>query len=295
MDRFSTLTVFRRVVELGSFTAAARDLNYSNAAVSKMIKDLEAELGAQLIVRTTRSLHLTDTGLSYFDQVSDLLDGIAAADEAVRSQTGNPRGRLKISAPVSFGLLAIAPILSRFAKRYPEIKVDLVLSDSLVDLVEEGYDLAIRGGSLPDSSLKSRKLCDIDRILCATPGFLSQHSPLSDPEELSGLACLEYSASASPNLWHLQRGSKHKSIPINAVFRANNSIAIRQAALEGLGIAFLPKAYLEEELARGALANALPEWKGQQQALYAVYAAHRETSLKHRAIVDFLAEEFADH
>lgn len=295
MDRFSTLTVFRRVVELGSFTAAARDLNYSNAAVSKMIKDLEAELGAQLIVRTTRSLHLTDTGLSYFDQVSDLLDGIAAADEAVRSQTGTPRGRLKISAPVSFGLLAIAPMLARFATQYPEIKVDLVLNDSFVDLVEEGYDLAIRGGSMADSSLKARKLCDIDRILCAAPGFLSQHTQLSDPEELSGLACLEYTASATSNVWHLQSGSMQKSIPIRAVFRANNSIAIRHAALAGLGIALLPRTYVEEELAAGALVNVLPGWKGQPQALYAVYAAHRETSLKHRAIVDFLAREFASH
>lgn len=293
MDRFTTLTVFRRVVELGSFSAAAQDLNYSNAAVSKMIKDLEAHLGAQLIVRTTRSLHLTDVGQSYFEQVSDILDSVAAADDTVRSEAGMPRGRLKISAPMSFGLVVVSKLLPRFARKYPEIKIDLVMSDSFVDIIEEGFDLAIRGGQLADSSLKARKLLDIERVLCASPTYLAEHGSPADPDALVEHACLAYSASASPKVWHLQSGSDQKSIALPAGYRANNSLAVRDAVLEGLGIGLLPELFVTEELARGALINALPAWKGERQALYALYPAHRETSLKHRLLVDFLVEEFA--
>ena len=293
MDRFSTLTVFRRVVEMGSFSAAAQDLNYSNAAVSKMIKELEADLGAQLIVRTTRSLHLTDVGRSYFEQVSDILDGMAAADDAVRSETGTPRGRLKISVPMSFGLIIVSKLLPRFARQYPEIKIDLVMSDSYVDLIEEGFDLAIRGGQLTDSSLRARKLLDIERVLCVSPAYLAEHAAPNDPEGLTEHACLVYSASTSPNVWHLQSGPDRKSIPIRAAYRANNSLAIREAILEGLGIGLLPKLFVANELACGELTNTLPQWEGEPQALYALYPAHRETSLKHRLLVDFLVEEFA--
>jgi len=294
MDRFSTLTVFRRVVELGSFSAAAQDLNYSNAAVSKMIKDLEADLGAQLIVRTTRSLRLTDVGRSYFEQVADILDGMAAADDAVRSETGTPRGRLKISAPMSFGLVVVSKVLPRFALKYPDIKIDLVMSDSFVDMVEDGFDLAIRGGQLADSSLKARKLLDIERVLCASPDYLATHPAPAEPEALAEHACLSYSTSSSPNVWHLQSGTNRKSIAIRAAYRANNSLAVRDAILEGLGIGFVPALYVSEDFANGALVNVLPEWRGAPQALHVLYPAHRETSLLHRLLVDFLAAEFAD-
>ena len=293
MDRFSTLTVFRRVVELGSFSAAAQDLSYSNAAVSKMIKDLEADLGVQLIVRTTRSLRLTDVGRSYVDQVSEVLDGVAAADDAVRSEAGTPKGRLKISAPMSFGLVIVSKLLPRFARQYPEIRIDLVMSDSFVDVIEQGFDLAIRGGQLADSSLKARKLSDIERVLCCSQAYLAEHAPPNHPNELADHACLAYTASNSPDVWHLESGSVHKSVAIRAAYRANNSLAVREAALEGLGIGFLPRLYVEADLASGQLINILPEWKGEPQALYALYPAHRETSLKHRLLVDFLADAFA--
>jgi DNA-binding transcriptional LysR family regulator len=293
MDRFSTLTVFRRVVELGSFSAAAQDLNYSNAAVSKMIKELEADLGAQLIVRTTRSLRLTDVGRSYFEQVSEILDGVTAADDAVRSEAGIPRGQLKISAPMSFGLVIVSKLLPRFAMQYPEIRIDLVMSDSFVDIIEHGFDLAIRGGQLADSSLKARKLADIERILCSSPAYLTEHGFPADPTDLTEHACLVYSASTSPDIWHLKSGSDRRSISIRAAYRANNSLAIREAVLEGLGIGFLPKVYVANDIASGELINILPDWKGEPQALYVLYPAHRESSLKHRLLVDFLANAFA--
>ncbi len=294
MDRFSTLRVFRRVVELESFSAAAQDLNYSNAAVSKMIKDLEAYLGAQLIVRTTRSLSLTDTGRFYFEQICDVLDGIAAADDAVRTETGTPRGRLRISAPMSFGLVVVSKLLPRFARQYPEIKIDLIMSDSFVDIVGEGFDLAIRGGQLADSSLRARKLLDIERVLCASPAYLSERTAPTKPDELSEHACLAYSASTSPNSWHLKSGSESKTIAIRPAYRANNSLAVHEAVLEGVGIGLLPSLYVSKSLDNEDLVNILPEWKGEAQALYLLYPGHQETSLKHRLLVDFLVEEFAD-
>lgn len=294
MDRFASLNVFRRVVERGSFSAAAKDLNYSNAAVSKMIKELEAELGAQLIVRTTRAMRLTDTGLAYFSQVSELLDGLAAADEAVRSRSGKPSGRLRISAPVSFGLLAITRMLSRFAKLYPEIVIDLALSDSYVDIIEDGFDLALRGGTLDDSSLKARKLYDFERIICASPSYLAERTPPHHPDDLFEHKCLAFSSSPTPNVWHLVSAAVRKSITIKPAHQANNSLAIRQGAVDGLGLAFMPSAYVVDELASGTLVRVLPEWSGEPQALYAVYPAHREASLKHRKIIDFLSSEFAN-
>lgn len=294
MDRFSTLKVFRRVVELESFSAAAQDLNYSNAAVSKMIKDLEADLGAQLIVRTTRSLRLTDIGRSYFEQISDVLDAVAAADETVRAETGTPTGRLKISVPMSFGLVVISKLLPRFARKYPKIKIDLVMNDNFVDIVGEGFDLAVRGGQLADSSLKARKLLDIERLLCASPAYLAKCAAPASPDELTEHACLAYSAATSPNTWYLTSGSDRKSVAIRPAYQANNSLAVREAALEGIGVALLPRPYITKDLDCGDLTNILPGWKGEPQALYALYPAHRESSLKHRLLVDFLAEEFAN-
>ena len=293
MDRFSSLTVFRRVIECGSFSAAARDLNYSNAAVSKMVKDLEAELGAQLIVRTTRSLHLTDIGRTYFDQVSDLLDGLAAADEQVRAETGTPRGRLRVAAPMSFGLATVAHMLPRFAARHPEIRIDLVMNDRFVDLVDEGFDLAIRGGALADSSLRARKLHDIRRVLCAAPDYLSRHAPPATPEDLASHAGLVYTGAQTPDIWHLQRGARQAAIPVRSVFRANSSLAVREAALSGLGIALVPDLYVRDALSSGTLVQILPDWEGAPQALHALYPAHREQSLKHRLLIDFLVGEFA--
>lgn len=293
MDRFSSLTVFRRVIECGSFSAAARDLNYSNAAVSKMVKDLEAELGAQLIVRTTRSLHLTEIGKTYFDQVSDLLDGLAAADEQVRAETGVPRGRLRVAAPMSFGLVTVTHMLPRFAVRYPDIQIDLVMNDRFVDLIDEGFDIAIRGGRLADSSLKARKLLDIRRILCAAPDYVSRHSPPDTPEDLAHHACLVYSGAQSPDTWHLQNGADEVAIPVRSVFRANSSLAVREAAESGLGIALVPDLYVRDALASDKLVRILPTWDGAPQSLHALYPAHREQSLKHRLLIDFLVEEFA--
>ena len=190
MDRYVALSVFRRVIECNGFSAAARDLGYSNAAVSKIIKDLEADLGAPLIVRTTRSLSLTDTGRDYFERASQLLDDWSDMDEAARASSREPRGRLRLSLPMSLGVIRLSAVIARFSARYPHIRIDLELGDRYVDLVGEGFDLAIRGGELQDSSLRARKLMAIERGLVASPAYLEARaaSSMSDQSSSNWLA-----------------------------------------------------------------------------------------------------------
>lgn len=290
MDRIAALRVFRRVIELNGFAAAARDLDLSNAAVSKMIKDLEADLGTQLIVRTTRSLRLTDTGHDYFRQITRVLDALAEADDAARSSGAEPRGALRVSAPLSLGLVLLSPMLARFAARYPDIELDVEFGDQAVDLIEGRFDLAIRGGVLHDSSLKARKLMDIERVVCASPDYLARCGTPQHPDELAGHRCLIYSLSATPRVWLLEKGGETARMAVGGGFRANNSLALREAAVEGLGLALLPKIYAMDALASGRLVRVLPEWRGERHALYGVYPAHREGSLKVRYLLDFLIE-----
>ncbi|KFL37357.1 LysR family transcriptional regulator [Arenimonas donghaensis] len=289
MDRIAALRVFRRVIELNGFAAAGRDLGLSNAAVSKIIKDLEADLGTPLIVRTTRSLRLTDTGHDYFKQITRILDELGEADDAVRSRGAEPRGVLRVSAPLSLGLVLLSPLLARFAARYPEIALDVEFGDQPVDLIEGRFDLAIRGGRLKDSSLKARKLLDIERMVCASPAYLARCGTPESPEDLSGHRCLTYSLSATPRSWVLGRDGESVRIAVDGGFRANNSLAVREAAIEGLGLALLPKIYAADALASGRLVRVLPDWSGEPHALYGVYPQHREASLKIRSLLDFLA------
>lgn len=292
MDRFSAINVFRRVVELGAFSAAARDLGLSNAAVSKMVKELEADLGVQLIVRTTRSLSLTDVGEAYFQRITNVLDDLSEADETARSSNESPRGRLRISAPMSLGLTVLSGALPAFAKGYPDLEIDIVMSDAYVDLIDGGFDLAIRGGQLEDSSLRARKLMNLDRIVCAAPEYLERNGRPASPSELSGHAALIFSFSASPNVWRLEKGGEREEVSVNKRYRANSSLAIRDAALQGLGLALLPLVYVDDALRSGELVDALPGWKGEPQAVYAVYPAHRESSCKLRLFIDFLIDAF---
>lgn len=290
MDRFTAITVFRRVIELNGFSAAARDLGVSNAAVSKIIKELEAELGAQLITRTTRSLSLTDTGRSYYERVTRLLDDMNEADEEVRSSSLTPRGQLRVSAPMSLGLLLLASHFARFAALYPELSVEVDFRDDYVDVVEGGFDLAIRGGALQDSSLRARKLIELDRVLCASPEYLGQRPELTKPGDIKDHDCLIYSLSQSPNRWALQSGGHAETVQVCGRYRVNSSLAITSAAIEGLGLAFIPRLYVEKALKDGQLVKVLPNWSGSPQALYGIYPGHRETSRKLRLFIDFLVE-----
>lgn len=292
MDRFMTLEVFRRVVERNGFSAAARDMGLSNAAVSKAVKDLEGRLGVQLIVRTTRSLSLTDAGAGYYAQACSVLDALAEADEQVRAEAASPRGRLKVSAPMSIGLMTLTTVLPAFCRQYPDILLDLHMSDDYVDLVRGGFDLAIRGGLLQDSSLKARKLLDLDRIVCAAPHYLEAHGRPAAPADLAAHHCLVYSGTEAPETWPLSGVDGMQSVTVTPRVRINNSIALKDAAVDGLGITLLPRVYVQAELESGALVEALPGWRGEARALYAVYPEQREVSRKVRVFLDFLVDRF---
>ncbi|WP_430431232.1 LysR family transcriptional regulator [Oceanicaulis sp.] len=292
MDRLLTLEVFRRVVECNGFSAAARDLGVSNAAVSKAVKDLEARLGVQLIVRTTRSLNLTDSGAAYYQQACAVLDALAEADEQVRAEATSPRGRLKVSAPMSMGLTTLSDALPDFCRQYTDILLDLHMSDEVVDLVSGGFDLAIRGGLLQDSSLKARKLLDLDRIVCAAPSYLEARGHPASPQDLSAHDALVFAGSDAPETWPLFSADGMQAVSVKPRLRINNSIALKSAAMQGLGLALLPNVYVREEIASGALVDAVPGWRGEAQALYAVYPEQREVSRKVRVFLDFLVEHF---
>ncbi|WP_300542291.1 LysR family transcriptional regulator [Maricaulis sp.] len=290
MDRFVALSVFRRVIELNGFGAAARDLGYSNAAVSKIIKDLEADLGAPLIARTTRSLSLTDTGRDYYDRITRLLDELAEADETARSSGVEPRGRLRISAPMSMGLLRLSGLIATFSARHPRIDIQTEFSDRYVDLVGERFDLAIRGGGLQDSSLRARKLMTIERGLLASPAYLERRGVPASPSGLADHNCLIFTMAAAPTTWSLRAGRSSKSVSVQGNFRANNSLALRDAAIAGAGIAFIPLLYAEEAREAGALVRVLPDWSGEGHNLFGVYPGHRESSRKLRLFLDCLVE-----
>jgi DNA-binding transcriptional LysR family regulator len=294
MDKFRALQIFRRVVELNGFSAAARDLDLSNAGVSKTVSALEAELGAQLLVRTTRKLRLTDTGQTYYDRAVQILEALEEADHAASRAEAAPRGRLRISAPMSFGLTDLAARLPRFQDRYPDISLDIDFNDRHADLLEGGFDIALRGsGPLPDSSLKARRLRPIDRILCASGAYLARHGRPDRPEALADHNCLIYTLAARPDVWSFRRGSETQEVSVSGTYRANSSIALGIAAISGNGLALLPDFVAGPDIRAGRLVTVLTDWQTEPQHIHAVYPSHRETSPKVRALIDFLVADYA--
>lgn len=303
MDKLRAITVFRRVIELGSFKAAAEDLGLSKAAISKNINELEDYLQSPLINRTTRKMHITENGQQYYNHVRGILDELNNADLSIIESSHRLTGLLRISVPLSMGIIMVNPAVCEFKKCYPEITIELKMNDQYIDLVEQGIDVAIRGGGeLKSSNLKSRKLITINRVLCASPGYLKTASVLSAPEDLSSQQCLLYSLSSSPTNWLFRKDDEVKVIDINSSgsssvktggYSVDNGIALKQAALADLGVMLVPRPLVEAELKSGQLIHLLPDWKADDHALYAIYPYHRETSPKVRIFIDFLIEYFS--
>ncbi|WP_085909263.1 LysR family transcriptional regulator [Kiloniella majae] len=292
MDKFRAITVFRRVIELGSFKAAAEDLNLSKAAVSKNINELENYLKSPLIMRTTRRMNVTENGQRYYNHVRNILDEMANADLSILENTQQLRGELRISMPMSFGLETINPAVCQFMKLYPQVNIDVLMSDQYVDLVDQGIDIAIRGGGqLKDSSLRSRKLFELHRVLCASPVYIENAPELLEPDDLSFHNCLIYSLSSSPTNWVFKNENEIRELNLVAgSYVVNNGLALKQAALADLGVILAPEILVHDELEAGKLIRLLPAWKADAHALYAVYPYHRETSHKIRTFIDFLAK-----
>lgn len=286
-----SMVVFARVVEAGGFSAAARRLDLSKSAVSKQISRLEARLGVRLLNRSTRRISLTEAGRVYYEGCQRTIEAAESAESALGGLTERPSGHLRVSAPMSFGIGHVAPLLGDFLRRYPDITMDLELNDRQVDLIAEGFDLAIRIGELPDSSLVARRLAPSLLLLCAAPSYLERQGIPEQPEDLSDHRCLIYSYGALGNRWRFRGPEADRRVKIAGPLAVNNGEVLAQAAVDGLGIVALPSFIVCDALRSGRLVPVLPDWHlAERAAVHAVYPAARHLSPKIRAFVDFLVE-----
>lgn len=296
LDHLAAMAVFARVVEDGSFTAAARALGLSKSAVSKQIGRLEDRLGVRLLNRTTRRLSLSEAGEAFYERCRRAVAEAEAAEAAVSRLAAAPRGALRVNAPMSFGLQHVVPALPEFLARYPELDVDLALNDRYVDLVEDGYDVGVRIGRLGDSSLIARRLARSRRVPLAALDYLRRRGRPLHPTDLRNHDCLTYAYQAERSgLWRFRGPGGAVRVEVGGRLRANNGDALREAALAGLGIALLPTFIAGDDLRAGRLTALLQDWQEEGEGdVHAVYPAARNLSPKVRVFVDFLAARFGD-
>lgn len=293
MDRLTEMQAFAHVVDHGGFTEAARKMGLSKSAVSKHVTALEARLAVRLLNRTTRRVSPTEIGLAYYDRVRGVLSDAAEADDMVTAMQALPKGALRISVPVSFGVKQVSRAVAAFLCRYPEVDVHMVLDDRFVELVAEGFDLAIRIGVLEDSALKARKLAEARRLLVASPGYLARMGTPATLDDLNRHHLLHYSNLATGNFWRLRSASgEARQIRVGGRLTANNGESLMRAAAAGLGIAMLPDFIIGHAVRSGELVEVLPGRGDDPLGIYALYPEGRFTQPKLRAFVDFLAEHF---
>jgi len=294
MDRFEELRTFVGVVEAGGITGAAERLGIAKSAVSRRLADLEERLSVQLFRRTTRRMNLTDTGRSFYERSLRILADLDEAELAVSQEHGTLRGRLRVAVPLSFGLEHLGPAIDAFMGAHPQIAFDLDLNDRQVDLIAEGFDLAVRIADLQDSSLIARRLAPVRHIVCASPAYLDAHRAPQHPNELEHHACLVYSNAPAPGLWEYEDPTGRRGhVQVRARLQANNGECLRKAAEDGHGIAMEPSFILYQAIQSGSLIPLLTDYTWPTYFAYAVYPRTRHLSRRVRAFVDFLAERFA--
>ncbi|WBU64297.1 LysR family transcriptional regulator [Paracoccus aerodenitrificans] len=293
MDRLTALTIFRRVAELKSFAEAGRKLGLSPAAISKNIAELEAHVGARLINRTTRRMALTEEGRLYLDHVTRGLDALAEADQALCPIKTSPSGTLRVNAPMTVTLTRLSSALPSFLAQFPDLSLELDLDDRRVDIVREGFDLAIRASdSLEDSSLIARKLAIMPHVLCAAPSYFEKRGTPETPSDLKALDHIRFSLSGHADTWEFKKSGHIERIAVDARYSVSSSLAVRDALRAGFGVSLMPRPYVEEDLEHGRLQSALEDWNTVETTLYAVYPSRRHIAPKTRAFLDFLIEAF---
>jgi DNA-binding transcriptional LysR family regulator len=292
MDRLTSMAVFLRVVALGGFAAAAREAGLSPTMVAKHVQALESHLGSTLLNRTTRRQSLTEAGHVYHAHCKRLLADIDAADRSVGQLRATPRGTLRVTAPVTFGTRRLAPALADFLRTHPEVNVDLVLNDRVVDLVDEGFEAAIRVGHLPDSQLVARPLQPYRSMLCASPDYLRRRGRPKTPGDLAAHDCLGFSFAGVRGRWRLSRDGEDATVAFTPRLRANNGEALRQAVLAGAGIALQPEVLLADDVRHKRLVRLLPAWSLPSRPLHLVYVRDRQSTPKLQCFVDFVVERF---
>nr|WP_278979781.1 LysR family transcriptional regulator [Providencia alcalifaciens] len=289
---YALLPIFIAIVEQGSLTKAADSLHMTKSAISKKLMALEASTGIRLITRSTRHLQLTEAGELYYAYLKKAHRAIDDGNAALSRYSGTVDGTLKISAPTVFGHLHLTALLPEFLKRWPQLNAELVFDDKLVDLVGEGFDIAIRIGELKDSSLVSRTLSPCHSVLCASPIWLEEHGSPQNLDELAGHNCLLYSYYQAGQTWLFTHQGKMVRFTPTGNFRANNSLALHQAALQGLGVCQLPQFIAAPDILAGRLITVLPEYHLPQHHIYAVYPNREFLPKKVSAFLDFLQEKF---
>lgn len=294
MDRFREMESFVAVVESGSFVAAGESLRLSKAAVSRSVIELERRLGARLLQRTTRRLSITEAGRAYYARCKQILAELDEADSAVGAVTGHPFGKLRINAPFSFGIQHLAPLWGPFMARYPDVELEIDLSDRLVDVINEGYDAVIRISRMNDSTLVNRKLASTRVIACATPQYLAEHGYPETLEDLARHSIVGYSYATLGDTWRFDTDHGTREIVTRPRVRANNGDTCRAIVLAHQGIAMQPDFLVGDDLATGRLVDALPGFRGPEIGIYAIYPSRKHLSVKVRVLVDFLAAAFAE-
>jgi DNA-binding transcriptional LysR family regulator len=292
MDIIASMRVFTTVVSTGSFAGAAEKLGLSRGMATRHVAQLEERLGLRLLNRTTRKLSLTEAGADYHERTLQILALLDEAESAAEEHAGSPRGTLRLATSVGLGVLGMGRIIAAFLTKYPELKVDLVLSDRVVDLVEEGFDLAIRMGPKVDPGLIARKISDVALIVCASPAYLQRRGVPRRPRDLGSHDCLTYAYSTQETEWPFAQDGVEEKVRVAGSFRANNGNVLTNAAIEGLGIVRQPRYLVADALDQGRLVRLLPTWDAGSHTVNAVYPSRQFLPAKVRALIDFLVQQF---
>ena len=285
--------VFLTVVDEQGFSSAAIKLDTTPAAVSRKVKKLEERLGVRLLHRTTRSIRLTPEGELYYQQAKSLLKKLNTLEQDLGAKKGQLNGKLKVAAPMSFGQKKLASIMTQFAIKYPKLRISLILEDQEVDIIKEGYDLAIRICYPVDSSFIGRKIMDVPLQVCASPEYLSKNGCPEKPSDLKKHQCLHYNLVSERDEWRFNNQSKTEVIEINSRFCSNNGEALTQAAIDGLGILIMPEFIVKEPVSSGKLIRILEGFERPPLGLYAIYPTKSHLPAKTRKLIDFIVDQFA--
>lgn len=296
MDRLDSERMFVAVLDTGSFSAAAQRLGTSSGQASKLISKLETALGVQLIKRTTRALSPTEVGYAYYERIKGLLQDFDALDASVRNASGAPTGRIRLTAPMSFGMLQLTPVLLEFAKTFPDIQIDVSFSDRIVNLVDEGFDIGVRIGKPLDSTLIARRLCDARVVLVAAPAYIQEQGAPEHPRDLSAHSCIVDTNFREPFVWRFLTTSDGEPQPVSITGRLqfSNGEACLQAASAGLGVAHVPTFIAGPSIRDGRVQQLLAKFEDRPLGIYAVYPPARHLAIKVRALVDYLVDSFRE-
>jgi len=292
MDKLDAMRAYTRIVISGSYAEAARQLGLTRSAVSKAVSELEHHLGARLLDRTTRRVTPTEAGRAYHERIASILADVEETEAAVSRLHDEPKGLLRVNAPMSFGTLYLSPAIAEFMVAYPELRIEAIMNDRFIDPLEEGVDVTVRIGVLQDSSLIARKLAPARRVLAASPAYLKQHGVPITPDDLAAHRALNFGHASGPQRWQLQAGGEVVSIPIDPILCANNGDLLRAAAVNGNGITLLPTFLIGPDIAAGRLSVVLPDYPPVALGIYALYAPNRYLAAKTRVFADFLSARF---